>query len=115
MWAKKLYCTLLTGDIIVTQVNVVNLTSWIIDGIATYEDGGAVFEFQCTSTSNNGNGLSWSRQDAVSITKSQNIITGGISLDFSNPTASDAAVYICSDSNSNDDNAVVNITTGKLK
>ena len=113
MWAKQLYYTLLTGDIIVTQVNVGNLTSWIIDGIATYEDGGAVFEFQCTSTSNNGDGLSWSRQDAM-LTKSQNIITGGISLDFSNPTASDAGIYICSDSNSNDDDALVNITTGKL-
>ena len=91
--------------------------SWIVEGVATYEYGGSIlniFEFHCTSTSNNGNGLSWARKDA-SLTKSQSvIITGGISLKFNNPVANDAGVYICSDSNSNDDDAVLNITAGKL-
>ena len=84
--------------------------------MATYEHGGSIpkiFEFRCTSTSNNGNGLTWSREDAT-LTKSQNVITDGISLNFNNPVASDAGIYVCSDSNSNDDDAVLNITDGKL-
>ena len=80
--------------------------------MATYEHGGSIpkiFQFHCTSTSNNGD-LAWGRKDA-SLTKSQSIITGGISLDFNNPVASDAGIYVCSD-NSNE--AVLNITDGKL-
>ena len=90
--------------------------SWIVEGVATYEYGGfipKIFEFHCTSTSNNGNGLSWARKD-TSLTKLQIVITDGISLDFNNPDANDAGIYICSDDNSNDDNAVLNITAGKL-
>ena len=92
--------------------------SWIVEGVATYEYGGSIlqkFEFHCTSTSNNGNGLSWARKD-VSLTRSQTIITNGISLQFNNPDpdANDAGIYICSDANSNDDDAVLNITGGKL-
>ena len=104
-----------TGDIIIKQV--ASSDSWIVEGVATFEYGGSIpniFEFHCTSTSNNGNGLSWARKDA-SLTKSQNvIITSGISLKFNNPVANDAGVYICSDGNSNDDDAVLNITSGKL-
>ena len=84
--------------------------------MATYEHGGSIpkiFEFHCTSTSNDGDGLTWTRKDA-SLTKSQTVITGGISLNFNNPVASDAGIYICSDDNSNDDDAVLNITDGKL-
>ena len=92
--------------------------SWIVEGVATYEYGGSIskqFEFHCTSTSNNGNGLSWARKN-VSLTRSQTILTNGISLQFNNPDldANDAGIYICSDSNSNDDDAVLNITAGKL-
>ena len=92
--------------------------SWIVEGVATYEYGGSIlqkFEFHCTSTSNNGNGLSWARKD-VSLTRSQTIITNGISLQFNNPDpdTNDAGIYICSDANSNDDDAVLNITGGKL-
>ena len=106
---------LYTGDIIITQVNVASSDSWIVEGVATYNHGGfipQIFEFHCTSTSNNGNSLNWARKDA-SLTKSQTIITDGISLDFDNPDANDAGIYICSDSNSNDDDAVLNITAGK--
>ena len=105
-----------TGDIVIKQVNVASSDSWIVEGVATYEYGGSIpkiFEFHCTSTSNNGNGLSWARKDA-SLPKSQTVITNGISLDFNNPVANDAGIYICSDVNSNDDNAVLNITPGKL-
>ena len=90
--------------------------SWIVEGVATYEYGGSnlkIFEFHCTSTSNNGSGLSWARKDA-SLTKSQIVIRNGISLDFNNPDANVAGIYICSDVNSNDDDAVLNITAGKL-
>ena len=63
--------------------------SWIVEGVATYEYGGfipKIFEFHCTSTSNNGSGLSWARKD-TSLTRSQTVITNGISLDFNNPDA----------------------------
>ena len=110
------YTLLYTGDIVIKQVNVDSSDSWIVEGVATYEYGGSIsrnFEFHCTSTSNDGSGLSWARKDA-SITKTQTIITDGISLDFDNPDANDAGIYICSDRNSNDDDAVLNITPGKL-
>ena len=100
-----------TGDIEIRQVTGDN--SWIVEGVATYEHGGSIpkiFQFHCTSTSNNGDGLTWGRKDA-SLTKSQSVITGGISLNFNNPVASDAGIYVCSD-NSNE--AVLNITDGKL-
>ena len=91
--------------------------SWIVEGVATYEYGGSIlkiFQFHCTSTSNNGNGLSWARKELdASLTKSQTIITNGISLDFNNPDPNDSGIYICSDDNSIDDNAVLNITPGK--
>ena len=93
-----------------------SLDSWIVEGVATYEYGGSIpkiFDFHCTSTSNNGNGLSWARTDA-SLTKSQTVITNGISLNFTIPVANDAGIYICSDYNSSDDDAVLNITAGKL-
>ena len=95
-----------------------SLDSWIVEGVATYEYGGSnpkKFEFHCTSTSNNGNGLSWIRKDA-SLTRSQTVLANGISLQFNNPDpeANDAGIYICSDVNSNDDDAVLNITAGKL-
>ena len=87
---------LYTGDIVITQVYVASSDSWIVEGVATYEYGGSnlkIFEFHCTSTSNNGNGLSWARKDA-SLTKSQSVITGGMSLDFNNPVAKDAGMVI---------------------
>ena len=92
--------------------------SWIVEGVATYEYGGSIlkeFEFHCTSKSNNGNGLSWAKKD-VSLSRSQTILKNGISLHFNNPDpdANDAGIYICSDANSNDDDAVLNITAGKL-
>ena len=108
------YTLLYTGDIEIRQVNAD--ISWIVEGVATYEHGGSIpkiFKFHCTSTSNNGNGLTWGRND-VELTKSQSVITGGISLNFDSPVANDAGIYICSDSNSNDDDAVLNITAGKL-
>ena len=84
--------------------------------MATYEhDGGTVrhFLFRCTSTVNNGNGLTWSRKTGGALTKTQTIATGGIDLDFgNNPSASDAGIYVCQDSNSNDI-AELNITNSK--
>ena len=102
--------------IVIKQVNVASLDSWIVEGVATYEYGESIskiFQFHCTSTSNDGNGLSWARKKA-SLPKSQSVITNGISLNFNNPDANDAGIYICSDANSNDDDAVLNITAGKL-
>ena len=90
--------------------------SWIVEGVATYEYGGSIskkLEFHCTSTSNNDSGLSWARKD-VSLTRSQTLLRNGISLNFNNPDANDAGIYICSDVHSNDDDAVLSITGGKL-
>ena len=56
----------------ITQVNVASSDTWIVEGVATYEYGGSnlkIFQFHCTSTSNNDNGLSWARKD-VSLSKS---------------------------------------------
>ena len=48
------------------------------------------------------------------LTRSQTLLRNGISLNFNNPDANDAGIYICSDSNYNDDDAALNITAGKL-
>ena len=112
-----IFTLLYTGDIVIKQVIVESSDSWIVEGVATYEYGGSIskkFEFHCTSTYN-GSVLSWARKN-VSLTRSQTILTNGISLQFNNPDpdANDAGIYICSDANSNDDDAVLNITAGKL-
>ena len=110
------YTSLYTGYIVITQVYMAENYSWIVEGVATYEYGGSIpkiFEFHCTSTSNNGNGLSWARK-GPKLTKSQTIITNGISLHFDSPDDDDAGIYICSDEDFNDDDAVLNITAGKL-
>ena len=84
--------------------------------MATYAHGGDVvrhFLFRCTSTINNGDGLTWSRKTG-DLTKTQTVAPGGgIDLDFgSSPTASDAGVYVCRDGLS-DDIAELNITDSK--
>ena len=103
------------GDIIIKQdqANDQNI-KWDIEGLATYEYEGSfpqVYYFDCTSTINNGLGLSWSKIGGL--TKSQNSITNGIRLLFSSPTQNDAGIYICSDSASSD-SVQLNITTGKM-
>ena len=59
----------------ITQVNMGGSDSWIVEGVASYEYEGSIrkkIEFHCKSTSNNGNDLSWVRNDA-SLTKSQTV------------------------------------------
>ena len=89
---------------------------WTIEGVATYEHGNGMvrhFLFRCTSTINDGNGLIWSRKTGGALTKTKTITTGSIDLDFgSKPSASDAGVYVCRDSNSNDI-AELNISDSK--
>ena len=85
---------------------------WVVKGLATYIVGNnpQTYLFYCTSTINNGNGVSWSRQGAT-LQKSQTAISKGSGLVFAVPLESDAGIYICEDRNSND-RVSVNITTG---
>ena len=68
--------------------------------------------FRCTSTINNGFGLTWTKKKG-DFSKPQAATPGGVDLDFgSSPTATDVGVYVCRDSNS-DDIAELNITDSK--
>ena len=88
---------------------------WTVEGVATYTYGvnnNRNFMLRCTSTTNNGFGLTWTKKGG-DFSKTQMPTPGGVDLDFgSNPSASDAGVYVCRDSNSNDI-AELNITNSK--
>ena len=88
-------------------------TPWPIEGVATYVYGGFSvrhFLFRCTSSSNNGNGLLWSRKNGGNFDKTQAKSYNGIDLDFgTNPSAADAGIYVCLDTYTND-RAELNIT-----
>ena len=106
------------GGIILQQIEVVTpgtVTSWPVEGVATYAYGGdnvTHFLFRCTSIINNGTGLTWSRKTG-DLTKTPTVAPGGIDLDFgNNSTTSDAGVYVCRD-NMSDDIAELNITDSK--
>ena len=74
--------------------------------MATYEYGGInakVFYFQCTTDSNNGLGLIFVRKDGLAIPYTQSTITGGVQIEVNPPTASDAGVYICHDTVTNEE------------
>ena len=81
--------------------------------MATYVHGGLRvrhFLFRCTSSSNNGKGLSWSRKNGGSLHKTQVETANGIDLDFgTNPSAADAGIYVCQDAFTAD-RAELNIT-----
>ena len=82
-----------------------------VNGIATYEIGPQArhFDFHCVSLVNDGQELSWSRLTGGSLTRTQNILPKGISLDLSSPLQSDTGKYRCSDSTYQKD---IMITTG---
>ena len=90
---------LLTGEIIIKQVNTDTTESWIIRRTATYEHGGdspKLFNFQCTSNVNDGTGLVWQRTDAA-LDITQVVITGGVELQLTQPVAGSAGTYRCTD------------------
>ena len=70
-------------------------------------------DISCSDVHQQSMTVTWSRKTGGALTNAQTIATGGIDLDFgSNPGASDAGVYVCQDSNSNDI-AELNITNSK--
>ena len=89
----------------ITQINLGSTESWVVRGIATYEYGGSdpdTFVFQCTSTINNGGGLSWSRLDAP-LDLTQVILEGkGVELELVQPVPTNAGIYVCEDDDSDD-------------
>ena len=108
-----------SGAISLHQVEVLQQgtgTLWPVEGVATYVHGGLNvrrFRFRCTSTSNNGVGLSWARKSGGDLDKTQVEVANGIDLDFgANPSAADAGVYVCQDSITSD-RAELNITEGE--
>lgn len=109
-----------TGAILLHQLEVVEQgtgSPWPVEGLATYAHGGVSvrrFRFRCTSTSNNGEGLSWTRKNAV-LDKTQVAAVNGIDLDFgSNPSAADAGIYVCIDTFTTD-RAELNITDSECQ
>ena len=87
-------------------------TPWPVEGVATYVHGGIIvrhFRFRCTSSNNNGGGLSWTRKNGV-FDKTEVEAANGIDLDFgTNPSAADAGIYVCQDALTSD-RAELNIT-----
>ena len=72
-----------------------------------------MFIFQCTTDSNNGLGLIFVRKDMVTIPYGQGVITNGVEVEVNPPTDSDAGVYICRDTSTNEEVQFL-LTDGKL-
>ena len=86
-----------------------------VEGVASVPIGGSPprhFAFNCISTSNNGRNLSWSRQDGIPLTKTQNMFGNGVQLDFEIAVSSDLTVYICYDATTKKF-VTLNVTNGK--
>ncbi len=95
-------------------MNTNTTESWIIRRTATYEHGGdspKLFNFQCTSSVNDGCGLGWQRIDtALDIT--QVVITGAVELQLTQPVAGSAGTYRCTDTVTMGQSEFIILTTG---
>ena len=86
-----------------------------VEGVASIPIGGSPprhFAFNCISTTDNGKGLTWARQDKIPLTMTQNGIANGVQLNFENAASSDLTVYICSNS-ATEESVSLNVTDGK--